>query len=61
MSIITTSKNEAVDLKAVMGDESAITESLTTKVEELYGKCMSVEADVVAATGIRTRGKRLCC
>merc|ERR1711997_1349772 len=46
---------EIADLKATIAEETATTESLTTKVEELTASIATDEADLDAATKIRAR------
>jgi hypothetical protein len=59
---IKTGKGEIADLKAVIDEETATAESLTTKVEELTASIATDEADLDAATKIRAecgfRGRR---
>merc|ERR1712045_63932 len=50
---IKTGKGEIADLKAVIDEETATAESLTTKVEELTASIATDEADLDAATKIR--------
>merc|ERR1712129_252019 len=52
---IKTGKGEIADLKAVIDEETATTESLTTKVEELTASIATDEADLDAATKIRAK------
>jgi len=52
---IKTGKGEVADLKAVIDEETATTESLTTKVEELTASIATDEADLDAATKIRAK------
>jgi len=50
---IKTAKTEIVDLTATISRETALIESLSTKVEELSGKIKVDEQDLKAATAIR--------
>jgi len=52
---IKTGKGEIADLKAVIDEETATAESLTTKVEELTASIATDEADLAAATKIRAK------
>merc|ERR550539_1340001 len=52
---IKTGKGEIADLKAVIDEETATAESLTTKVEELTASIATDEADLDAATKIRAK------
>jgi hypothetical protein len=52
---IKTGKAELEDLKATIGEEAAIIESLTAKVDELSGDIATDEADLKAATAIREK------
>merc|ERR1719205_123627 len=52
---IKTGKGEIADLKAVIDEETATAESLTTKVEELTASISADEADLAAATKIREK------
>lgn len=52
---IKTSKAEIEDLKATIGEETALASSLTSKIEELAGSVAADEADLKAATQIRTQ------
>jgi len=52
---IKTGKGEVADLKAVIDEETATAESLTTKVEELTASIATDEADLDAATKIRAK------
>jgi hypothetical protein len=52
---IKTGKGEAASLKATIDDETAISASLTTKIEELSSALATDEADLKAATEIRDK------
>jgi len=52
---IKTGKGEVADLKASISEETAITESLDTKVEELTASISTDEGDLAAATKIRAK------
>jgi len=52
---IKTGKAEVDTLKASIAEERALSESLNTKIEELVGSIASDEADLKAATEIRTK------
>jgi chromosome segregation ATPase len=52
---IKTGKAEIEDLKATIGEEAALIESLTAKVDQLSGDIATDEADLKAATAIRTK------
>lgn len=52
---IKTGKSESEELKAAIAEESALTSSLTTKVEELVAGISTDSADLKAATEIRNK------
>merc|ERR1719242_2158980 len=52
---IKTGKAEVADLKAAIDEETALAESLDTKVEELTASISADEADLAAATKIREK------
>merc|ERR1719297_280291 len=52
---IKTGKGEVADLKAAIDEETAMAESLDTKVEELTASISADEADLAAATKIRAK------
>merc|ERR1719493_398913 len=52
---IKTGKGEIADLKATIDEETALAESLDTKVEELTASIATDEADLKAATEIRAK------
>merc|ERR1711953_1525418 len=52
---IKTGEGEVADLKATISEETAIAESLDTKVEELTASIAADEADLEAATKIRAK------
>merc|ERR1719242_425777 len=52
---IKTGKAEVADLKAAIDEETALAESLDTKVEELTASIAADEADLAAATKIREK------
>jgi len=52
---IKTGKTEIADLKATINEETALAESLDTKVEELTASIATDEADLEAATKIRAK------
>merc|ERR1719297_303015 len=52
---IKTGKAEVADLKAAIDEETAMAESLDTKVEELTASISADEADLAAATKIRAK------
>merc|ERR1719384_1316038 len=52
---IKTGKGEIAELKATIDEETALAESLDTKVEELTASIATDEADLEAATKIRAK------
>merc|ERR1711953_1586229 len=52
---IKTGQGEVADLKATISEETAIAESLDTKVEELTASIATDESDLEAATKIRAK------
>merc|ERR1740138_1504841 len=52
---IKTGKSESASLKATIDEETALSASLTTKIEELSAALATDEADLKAATEIREK------